>query len=156
MASSRFHGVFSSLLGESVPAGEKVGIVPTSLGKAELRGAGGDGTLPKVGQIAVDIYEEGGYLIIKAPIAGVKLADLDIDVTDNVLTIRGKREQCDVLEDGQYYLQECYWGEFSRSVTLPFPINASKVKATFSKDNVLKIFVPKERKVKIVKINEGG
>ena len=110
-----------------------------------------------MGQIAVDIYEDGGYLVIKAPIAGVKLADLDIDVADNTLTIRGKREQCDIVEDERYFLQECYWGEFSRKVELPYPINPTKVKATFSKDNILKIFVPKEeRRVKIVKINEGG
>lgn len=130
---------------------------PTSLSKAELRGARGDGASQKAGQLALDVYEEDGYLIIKAPIAGVKLGDIDIDVVENVITIRGRREQCDELTDNQYYLQECYWGEFSRSVTLPFVVNPVRVKATFSKDNILKIYVPKEeRKVKIVKINEGG
>ena len=110
-----------------------------------------------MGQIALDIFEDGGYLIIRAPLAGVKLADLDIDVADTVVTIRGKREHCDSLTGEQYYLQECYWGEFSRSVTLPFSVNPTRVKATFSKDNVLKVFIPKEeRRVKIVKINEGG
>ena len=111
----------------------------------------------QTGQIAVDIYEDGDYLVIKAPIAGVKLSDLDIDVADNVITIRGERRQCDEIDDGQHLVQECYWGEFSRRVELPNAVNPSKVKATFSKDGVLKVFVPKEeRKVKIVKINEGG
>jgi len=147
MSSSRFHGVFGPLfsgkVGISSADSENTSSSPPSA--------------QKVGQIAVDIYEDGGYLVIKAPIAGVKLADLDIDVADNTLTIRGKREQCDIVEDERYFLQECYWGEFSRKVELPYPINPTKVKATFSKDNILKIFVPKEeRRVKIVKINEGG
>lgn len=147
MSSPRFHGVFGPLLSG------KVGIRASDDVEEEGEKSGAQ----KVGQIAVDIYEDGGYLVIKAPIAGVKLADIDIDVADNIITIRGKREQCDIVEDERYFLQECYWGEFSRSVTLPYPVNPTKVKATFSKDNILKIFVPKEeRRVKIVKINEGG
>ena len=112
----------------------------------------------KKGQIAVDIFEEEGYLIIKAPIAGVKLADLDIDVAENIVTIRGRREQTDMIASNQYLLKECYWGDFERKVTLPCTVNPSKVRATFSKDGILKVFIPKEesRKVKIVKINEGG
>jgi len=147
MSSSRFHGVFGPLLSGKVGirASEDQEVLPSEKAPASL------------GQIAVDIYEDGGYLVIKAPIAGVKLADIDIDVADNIITIRGKREQCDEVSEGGYYLQECYWGNFSRSVTLPYPVNPTKVKATFSKDNILKIFVPKEeRRVKIVKINEGG
>jgi HSP20 family molecular chaperone IbpA len=107
------------------------------------------------GQVAVDIYEQDGYYIIKAPIAGVSLSDLDIEISDNVLTIRGKREQSDPIADDQYYLRECFWGEFSRSVTLPFSIDPKKVKATFNKESILKILIPKEEKVKIVRINEG-
>ena len=108
-----------------------------------------------VGQIAIDLYDEGDYLIIKAPIAGVKLADLDIDVNGNTLTVRGERAQPDEVE-GDYLLQECFWGAFERSVSLPFSPNPSRVKATFNKDSILKIYIPKEKKVKIVRINEGG
>lgn len=153
MSDSRFHGVFSSLLKDKIA-------LTGDQGGGSL--SDDDQTSSKVpvlrqGQIAVDVYEDGSYLVIKAPIAGVKFSDLDIDVEGDVITIRGKREQCDEVHEGNYIAQECYWGEFSRSVTLPHAINPAKVKATFSKDNVLKIFVPKdERKVKIVKVNEGG
>jgi len=154
MSDSRFHGVFQALLKEKAARSsgqqDDVSVAPEETSTPEPP------ALTK-GQISVDVYEDGGYLVIKAPIAGVKLSDLDIDVADNVITIRGKREQCDDLSTDQYIAQECYWGEFSRSVTLPHSINPAKVRATFSKDNVLKVFVPKdERKVKIVKINEGG
>jgi HSP20 family protein len=81
---------------------------------------------------------------------------LDIEISDNVLTIRGVRGQGENAPPlDQYYLQECFWGEFSRSVTLPFSIDPKKVKATFNKECILKIIIPKEEKVKIVRINEG-
>lgn len=109
----------------------------------------------QTGRVAVDIYEMDDYYIIKAPIAGVRLADLDIEINENVVTIRGNRRQTDDFPQNQYYLQECFWGPFSRSVTLPFTVDARKVRATFNKDCVLKILIPKEDKVKIVKISEG-
>lgn len=109
----------------------------------------------QTGRVAVDIYEMDDYYIIKAPIAGVRLSDLDIEVNENVVTIRGNRRQTDDIPQNQYYLQECFWGPFSRSVTLPFTIDARKIRATFNKDCVLKILIPKEDKVKIVKISEG-
>lgn len=108
-----------------------------------------------MGRVAVDIYEQEDYYIIKAPIAGVRMSDLDIEVNDNVLTIRGNRRQTDEVAGDQYYLQECFWGPFSRSVTLPCTIDPKRVRATFNKESILKVLVPKEEKVKIVKISEG-
>ena len=107
-----------------------------------------------VGRVAVDIFEQDEYYIIKAPIAGVRLSDIDIEVDDNVVTIRGMRRQTDAVGQNQYYLQECFWGPFSRSVTLPVSIDPKKIRATFNKECVLKILVPKEEKVKIVRITE--
>ncbi len=166
MTNSRMHGIFGALLKDSLAAQGKAAMPPMKSASIPVMDDDDavieDATTPAVqlkkGQIAVDIFEEGGYLIIKAPIAGVKLADLDIDVADTMVTIRGRREQTDVIQDNQYLLKECYWGDFERKVTLPCSVNPTKVRATFSKDGILKIFVPKEesRKVKIVKINEGG
>lgn len=151
-----FHGIFSSLGQEqSLPSTEE-----------ETPFAGNSLQLPtfedpkptsskSTGHVAVDIYEFDNYYIIKAPIAGVKLSDIDIEVTDNVITIRGNRQQGDAnVPSDQYYLQECFWGAFSRSVTLPFTIDPKKIKATFNKECILKILIPKEEKVKIVRINE--
>ena len=109
----------------------------------------------QVGQIAVDIYELDDYYIIRAPIAGVKLSDIDIEVDEKVLTIRGRRTPGDTVPSDQFYLQECFWGDFQRSITLPITIDPKKVKATFSKDAVLKVLIPKEERVKIVRISEG-
>ncbi len=167
MTNSRMHGIFGALLKDSSEGMPQKIKEHTSQGSS-IPVMGDDDVLPddaatpqvqlKKGQIAVDIFEEEGYLIIKAPIAGVKLADLDIDVAENIVTIRGRREQTDMIAANQYLLKECYWGDFERKVTLPCTVNPSKVRATFSKDGILKVFIPKEesRKVKIVKINEGG
>jgi HSP20 family protein len=108
------------------------------------------------GQVALDIFESAGYLVVKAALAGVKMEDIDIEVLGNILTIRGKRSNHDDVPPGQYYLQECYWGEFARSVTLPFTVNPSKLRATFSRDGILKILILREHQVKIVKIAEAA
>ncbi len=108
-----------------------------------------------VGQVAVDIYEQDDYYIIKAPIAGVRLCDLDIEVADNVVTIRGVRRNGDPLAAEQYYLQECFWGEFSRSITLPVVVDPKRIRATFNKECILKILIPKEERVRIVRISDN-
>jgi HSP20 family molecular chaperone IbpA len=147
MSTSPFHGIFSALSHSSKEN-------PVEEEQAFPLSAAESGATPSVGRVAVDIFEQDDYYIIKAPIAGVRMADIDIEITDNVVTIRGNRRQTDTAASDQYYLQESFWGPFSRSVTLPCAIDPRKVKATFNKECILKILVPKEEKVKIVKINE--
>lgn len=154
MTPSPFQGIFSAFGQEqSTPTSDAP---PVHAGKEHVQEAvihptGGTQT----GQIAVDIYELDAYYIIRAPIAGVKLSDIDIEVDDKILTIRGTRNPNDDIPQDQYYLQECFWGDFERSITLPISIDPKKVKATFSKDAILKVIIPKEEKVKIVRISEG-
>ena len=143
MAPSPFHGIFSAFQTAQTAEVESAQQQPPA------------SSPPKgVGQIAVDIYEVDDYYIIRAPIAGVRLSDLDIEVDDRTLTIRGMRKLGEELPENRYYLQECFWGEFKRTVTLPTVIDPRKVKATFSKDSILKILIPKEEKIKIVRISE--
>lgn len=157
MIPSPFHGIFSS----SVQSEEDEGTAAAGGGvKANMPSAKTSSAVPQqqrstgVGQVALDIFEFDNYYIIKAPIAGVRLADIDIEINENVLTIRGIRRQNDTIPEEQYYLKECFWGEFQRSVTLPCSIDARRVKATFNKDSVLKVIVPKEEKIKIIRISE--
>lgn len=95
------------------------------------------------GQLAVDAYETANELIIKAPVAGVAADQLDIQVTDNLVTIRGQREDAHQLDAENYYLQECYWGSFSRSFELPFTVQSKKAKASI-RDGLLTIRLPKD------------
>jgi HSP20 family protein len=99
------------------------------------------------GQLALDIYQTPTQIVIVAPIAGVKLDDIDVSVTEDVLTIKGKRYlEFDIAEE-DYFTQECFWGDFSRSIVLPASVDTSKISASF-KDAVLKISIPKVERVK--------
>jgi HSP20 family protein len=99
------------------------------------------------GQLALDIYQTPTQLVIVAPIAGVKLEDIDVSITEDVLTIKGKRNLGFDIADEDYFAQECFWGDFSRSIVLPASVDTSKIAATF-KDAVLKITIPKIERVK--------
>ncbi len=105
------------------------------------------------GKLALDIYQTPRYLVVVAPIAGVKLDDINVTITEDVLTIKGKRRlEFDIPEE-DYFTQECFWGNFSRSIVLPAAVDSSKINASF-KDCVLKISIPKTAatKTKVVRI----
>jgi HSP20 family protein len=83
------------------------------------------------GQLALDVYHTADDLIINAPIAGVTLKDVSITISDGILTIRGSRQHEDNIPSHDYYLQECFWGNFSRSIVLPNNLKTEQIKALF-------------------------
>ena len=103
------------------------------------------------GQLAVDVYETREKLVVKARTAGVNKNDLDVSISDNQLTIRGTLSAG--TEDGveNYFLQECYWGEFSRTIALPVPVKEEEIEAML-KDGVLTISFGKVKQDTIKKI----
>ncbi len=103
------------------------------------------------GQLTIDVYQTPSEIVIKSTIAGVSPEDLDITITNDMVTIKGKREKDEVISDGDYYYQECYWGAFSRSVILPVDVEAEKAEAAM-KNGILTIRLPKIEKVKTKKI----
>lgn len=107
------------------------------------------------GQLSVDVYQDDQNIIILAPIAGVKAGDVDISITEEVVSIRGQRSPGHDMPDEKHFTQECYWGPFSRSYVLPIAVNTEGAKATL-KDGLLKIEIPKDAKVKTktIKISE--
>jgi len=107
------------------------------------------------GQLAIDVYQDDHSIFIVAPVAGVSGKDVDISITDEVITIRGERKPGHDSPIDKHFTQECYWGPFSRSYVLPIAVNSENSKATL-KDGMLKIEVPKDAKVKtkVIKIND--
>ena len=105
------------------------------------------------GQLAVDVYQDEMNVNILAPIAGVKASQVDISITDEVVTIRGERSPNHGANEDQHFTKECYWGPFSRSYVLPIAVNSEKAKATLV-DGLLSIIIPKDEKVKtkVIKI----
>ncbi len=109
------------------------------------------------GQLAVDVYQTKDSVVIKAPIAGVTADNIDISVSEDVVTIRGERVEEQEVDREHYYVQECYWGSFSRSVILPTSTVAEKASAAL-KDGVLTVSIPKvaQDKVKKIKVKPVG
>ncbi len=96
------------------------------------------------GQLAVDVYETADKLIIKARTAGIERKDLDVSINDNILTISGVLNSGEDDKATQWHIQECYWGEFSRTIALPVQVKESGVEAVL-KDGVLTISFEKEK-----------
>lgn len=103
------------------------------------------------GQLALDVYETKDRLVIKARTAGVNKNDLDVSISDNTLTIRGTLSAGNEEDVENYFVQECYWGEFSRSMTLPVAVKEDEIEAVL-KDGVLTISFAKVKQDTVKKI----
>ena len=103
------------------------------------------------GQLAVDVYETKEKLVVKARTAGVNKSDLDVSIADNTLSIRGTLSAGNEEDVLNYFVQECYWGEFSRSITLPLAVKEDEIEAVL-KDGVLTISFTKLKQDTVKKI----
>ena len=110
-----------------------------------------DGESEFPGQLVVDVYESDDELIIKARTAGVDRNDLDVSISDGILTISGTLSSGDETNVRNWHIQECYWGEFSRTLALPVAVKEDGVKAEL-KDGVLTITFEKVKQEKATKI----
>lgn len=107
------------------------------------------------GQLSVDVYQDGDNIIVKSTIAGIEPEDVDISITNDMLTIRGERKQEKTQRGKEYFFQECYWGAFSRSIILPVEVDVKKIDATI-KNGILTIVLPKieQKSKKSIKVKE--
>jgi HSP20 family molecular chaperone IbpA len=96
----------------------------------------------KEGELTVDVYQTSDMIVIKAMIAGVRPEDLDISITRDMVTVKGKREEEKTAKDDDYFLRELYWGSFSRTITLPEEIDVDEAEA-IEKHGLLILKLPK-------------
>lgn len=99
----------------------------------------------------IDIYQTGSEIVIWAPAAGAKVKDLSIFIENDIVTIRGTRNEPEENETKEFLHQECYWGLFSRKMILPEEVDTSRVQASF-KESILilrmsKMMPSKKRKI---------
>ncbi len=94
------------------------------------------------GQLTVDVYQTPEAIIVEATLAGVKSGDLDIDITSELITIKGERKRDVEVSDSDYFYQELFWGKFSRLIILPEEIDTNSAESSM-KDGVLIIKLPK-------------
>jgi HSP20 family protein len=102
------------------------------------------------GQLAVDVYETAERLVVKARTAGVNKQDLDVSISDGILTISGTLSSGDDDVD-HWHIQECYWGDFSRTIALPVAVKEEEVEALL-KDGVLTVSFVKVKQEQARKI----
>jgi HSP20 family protein len=100
---------------------------------------------------ALDVFEDDSKIIVQLEVAGMKKEDVDISLHDGVLTISGERTSKGEPREGESLRSERSFGAFSRSITLPAPVNAEAVKANYE-DGVLTVTLPKVEEAKPKKI----
>jgi len=103
------------------------------------------------GQLVVDVYETDKELIVQSAIAGIKSEQIDVALDNDILIIKGEREDPSKEKDKRYFLKECYWGPFSKEIILPREIDTSKIDAKV-KDGILTVRMPKIERAKNKKI----
>ncbi len=111
----------------------------------------GEGKADEEGQLTVDVYKTEDSIVIKSIIGGVRPEDLDVSITSDMVTIKGKRNNPDDVPPDDYYYQECFWGSFSRSIILPCDIKTEGVEASI-KNGILTVKLPKIEKNTSMKI----
>lgn len=100
---------------------------------------------------AVDIYETGDHLVIKAEIPGLSRKDITLEVTDNQVTLSGERRFEEEIKSENYHRLERAYGPFKRCFPLPYYVDQDKVSAKF-KDGILEVIFPKKEEVEPKKI----
>jgi HSP20 family protein len=95
----------------------------------------------------VDMYQTDDEVVVKAALPGIKSDEVQINVTGEMLTIKGETSQKEEVKEKAYHLREQRWGSFERSVALPVAVVADKAKAEFE-NGILTITLPKAEEVK--------
>jgi len=103
---------------------------------------------------ALDLYEDKDNLFVKVELPGMKREEIEVSLHEGSLSISGERKSEQKHEDADVYRAERFFGRFQRTVMLPTPVAADKVKAQY-KDGILSIALPKteEAKPKHIDVN---
>lgn len=94
------------------------------------------------GELPLDVYQTDSEIIVQAFVAGVRPDELQITITRDTLTIKGKRQESQNIDEDGYSLRELYWGSFSRVVTLPAEVEPEEAEAV-EKHGLIIIKLPK-------------
>lgn len=106
-------------------------------------------------QLTVDVYQTDSDIIIRALVAGVRPEDLDIAITRDMVTIKGKRVEQKEVQENNYVYQELYWGAFERTVVLPAEVDVDMADAS-EKHGLLTIRLPKINKDRQTRLKVKG
>ncbi len=107
------------------------------------------------GELSVDVFQNPNEIVIKSMVAGVKPEDLDISISRDMVTIKGKRETERTISEEDFFHRELYWGSFSRTIVLPQEIDVDAADAV-EKHGLLIIKLPKLDKNRQTRLKVKG
>ncbi len=110
--------------------------------------------LHEEGQLAIDVAETPTEIIIRAAIAGVSEKELDIHITNDMISIHGTRQVENLPAQATLHYNECFWGSFSRAIILPCHIKTDETEAVL-KNGILTIHAPKARERVTLAVKRG-
>ena len=100
-----------------------------------------------------NVYEEKDEIIVKAELPGMDKSDVEVNISDSELTLKGEKKKEEKVEEENYFRCERSYGAFFRSVELPTDVQADKIKASF-KNGILEVRLPKTEEAKAKKTKE--
>lgn len=108
------------------------------------------------GHLTVDVFQLPDEIVLKTMVAGVKPDDLQVSITREMVTIRGRRQEEHSISTDDYFYQELYWGGFSRTILLPQEVDPEEAEAV-EKHGLLTIRLPKidKKKSQNIKVKSG-
>ena len=115
------------------------------------RQTGGDETTLGAWAPAVDIFEKEECLVLKAELPGIREKDIDVQVENGILTLRGERMPEEGVSNESYHRVERFYGNFTRTFALPITVDVPKIQASY-KDGVLELVLPKAETAKAKRI----
>ena len=95
----------------------------------------------------VEIFEKEDHLVLRAELPGMNEKDIDLNVENGMLTLRGEKRRDKEVKEEQVHRVERYYGSFMRTFALPTTVDADKIRATY-KDGVLEVAIPKAESAK--------
>lgn len=107
--------------------------------------------LDEEAELTVDVHQTDDSIIVKTMVAGVSPDDLDINITRDMVTIKGRRAEEHLVEEDDYFIRELYWGTFSRTIALPEEVDVEEAQA-LQRHGLLVITLPKIDKHKKTKL----
>lgn len=110
---------------------------------------------PEEGELSVDVFQNSNEIIIKTMVAGVRPDNLDVSISRDMVTIKGKRESENTIADDDFFHKELYWGSFSRTIVLPQEIDVDAAEAV-EKHGLLIIKLPKLDKNRSTRLKVRG
>lgn len=137
--------------GEQHPDFELAKATSMASPRLKVKKAEEDDAMEPEGQLTIDVYQTPSEIVVESAVAGVEPEDIDINVTNDSITIKGRRRRAKEVKSEDYFYQECYWGRFSRSVILPQEVDPEGSYVNF-KNGILSVHLPKLNRKKARKL----